>query len=412
MTSSTHKQDQPRIVLGVAGGIAAYKAVEVLRRLRGAGCFVSPILTPDATRFVGEVTFSALASEPARTKLYGDPTTPIPHTYLGQHADLIVVAPATAHVIARYAMGLSDDLLTATLLASRAPVLLCPAMHTEMWEQPSVQENLATLRRRGVMILEPEDGVLAGGDSGKGRLPDPEVIASLVLDIVNGRAGGLLRGRRVVVSAGGTREAIDPVRVITNRSSGKQGYAIAEVAARLGADVTLVSTASLPLAPDVARTISVVAVSSAAEMAEAVLREAASADVVIMAAAVADFTVAPASRKLKKDDGVPTIELVPTQDILLTLGERKSPGQIIVGFAAETNDVLANAQAKLLRKNCDFLVANDVSAEGAGFDYATNEVVILSQGAEPYCVAMTSKEQVAYELLSKVAERIHGGKHG
>jgi len=412
MTSSKHKQDQPRIVLGVAGGIAAYKAVEVLRRLRDAGCFVSPVLTPDATRFVGEVTFSALASEPARTKLYGDPTTPIPHTYLGQHADLIVVAPATAHVIARYAMGLSDDLLTATLLASRAPVLLCPAMHTEMWEQPSVQENLATLRRRGVMILEPEDGVLAGGDSGKGRLPDPEVIASLVLDIVNGRAGGLLRGRRVVVSAGGTREAIDPVRVITNRSSGKQGYAIAEVAARLGADVTLVSTASLPLAPDVARTISVVAVSSAAEMAEAVLREAASADVVIMAAAVADFTVAPASRKLKKDDGVPTIELVPTQDILLTLGERKSPGQIIVGFAAETNDVLANAQAKLLRKNCDFLVANDVSAEGAGFDYATNEVVILSQGAEPYCVAMTSKEQVAYELLSKVAERIHGGKHG
>ena len=412
MTSSTHKQDQPRIVLGVAGGIAAYKAVEVLRRLRDAGCFVSPILTPDATRFVGEVTFSALASEPARTKLYGDPTTPIPHTYLGQNADLIVVAPATAHVIARYAMGLSDDLLTATLLASRAPVLLCPAMHTEMWEQPSVQENLATLRRRGVMILEPEDGVLAGGDSGKGRLPDPEVIASLVLDIVNGRSGGLLRGRRVVVSAGGTREAIDPVRVITNRSSGKQGYAIAEVAARLGADVTLVSTASLPLAPDVARTISVVAVSSAAEMAEAVLREAASADVVIMAAAVADFTVAPASRKIKKDDGVPTIELVPTQDILLTLGERKPPGQIIVGFAAETNDVLANAQAKMLRKNCDFLVANDVSAEGVGFDHATNEVVILSTGAEPYCVAMTSKEQVAYELLSKVAERIHGGTHG
>ena len=411
MTSSTHKQDQPRIVLGVAGGIAAYKAVEVLRRLRDAGCFVSPILTPDATRFVGEVTFSALASEPARTKLYGDPTTPIPHTYLGQNADLIVVAPATAHVIARYAMGLSDDLLTATLLASRAPVLLCPAMHTEMWEQPSVQENLATLRRRGVMILEPEDGVLAGGDSGKGRLPDPEVIASLVLDIVNGRSGGLLRGRRVVVSAGGTREAIDPVRVITNRSSGKQGYAIAEVAARLGADVTLVSTASLPLAPDVARTISVVAVSSAAEMAEAVLREAASADVVIMAAAVADFTVAPASRKIKKDDGVPTIELVPTQDILLTLGERKPPGQIIVGFAAETNDVLANAQAKMLRKNCDFLVANDVSAEGVGFDHATNEVVILSTGAEPYCVAMTSKEQVAYEILSKVAERIHGGTH-
>ena len=412
MTSSKHKQDQPRIVLGVAGGIAAYKAVEVLRRLRDAGCFVSPILTPDATRFVGEVTFSALASEPPRTKLYGDPTTPIPHTDPGQNADLIVVAPATAHVIARYAMGLSDDLLTATLLASRAPVLLCPAMHTEMWEQPSVQENLATLRRRGVLILEPEEGPLAGGDSGKGRLPDPEVIASLVLDIVNGRSGGLLRGRRVVVSAGGTREAIDPVRVITNRSSGKQGYAIAEVAARLGAEVTLVSTSQLSLAPDVARAISVVSVSSAAEMADAVLRESDTADVVIMAAAVADFTVIPAKRKIKKDDGVPTIELVPTQDILLTLGQRKRPGQIIVGFAAETNDVLANAQAKLLRKGCDFLVANDVSAQGAGFDHATNEVVILSTGAEPYCVAMTSKEQVAYELLSKVAERIHGGTHG
>ncbi|MEI6736760.1 MAG: bifunctional phosphopantothenoylcysteine decarboxylase/phosphopantothenate--cysteine ligase CoaBC, partial [Actinomycetes bacterium] len=405
-------QDQPRIVLGVAGGIAAYKAVEVLRRLRDAGCFVSPVLTPDATRFVGEVTFSALASEPARTKLYGDPTTPIPHTYLGQNADLIVVAPATAHVIARYAMGLSDDLLTATLLASRAPVLLCPAMHTEMWEQPSVQENLATLRRRGVMILEPEDGALAGGDSGKGRLPDPEVIASLVLDIVNGRSGGLLRGRRVVISAGGTREAIDPVRVITNRSSGKQGYAIAEVAARLGAEVILVSTSSLTLAPDVVRSISVITVSSAAEMADVVLRESGNADVVIMAAAVADFTVATADHKLKKDDGVPTIELVPTQDILLALGHRKRPGQIIVGFAAETNDVLANAQAKLLRKGCDFLVANDVSADGVGFDHATNEVVILSTGAEPYSVAMTSKEQVAYELLSKVAERIHGGTHG
>ena len=323
-----------------------------------------------------------------------------------------MVAPATAHVIARYAMGLSDDLLTATLLASRAPVLLCPAMHTEMWEQPSVQENLATLRRRGVMILEPEDGALAGGDSGKGRLPDPEVIASLVLDIVNGRSGGLLRGRRVVISAGGTREAIDPVRVITNRSSGKQGYAIAEVAARLGAEVILVSTSSLTLAPDVVRSISVITVSSAAEMADVVLRESGNADVVIMAAAVADFTVATADRKLKKDDGVPTIELVPTQDILLALGHRKRPGQIIVGFAAETNDVLANAQAKLLRKGCDFLVANDVSADGVGFDHATNEVVILSTGAEPYSVAMTSKEQVAYELLSKVAERIHGGTHG
>ncbi len=412
MTSSKHKQDQPRIVLGVAGGIAAYKAVEVLRRLRDADCFVSPILTPDATRFVGEVTFSALASEPARTKLYGDPTTPIPHTYLGQNADLIVVAPATAHVIARYAMGLSDDLLTATLLASRAPVLLCPAMHTEMWEQPSVQENLATLRRRGVMVVEPEEGPLAGGDSGKGRLPDPEVIAALVLSIVRGESGGLLAGRSVVVTAGGTREAIDPVRVITNRSSGKQGHALAEVAARLGAAVTLITAAPLALAPDVARQIIRVNVDSAAQMAEAVDRVAPEADVVIMAAAVADFTVEAQDAKIKKEQGVPSISLVPTRDILASLGQHRRSGQVIVGFAAETDDVLANAEAKLTRKGCDLLVVNDVSAEGVGFDHSTNEVTILTPGAEPYVVAMTTKEQVAYEVLSKVAERIHGGTNG
>ena len=208
----------------------------------------SVVLTPDATRFVGAVTFSALASEPARTSLYGDPTTPIPHTYLGSNASVVVVAPATAHVIARYAMGLADDLLTATLLATRAPVLLCPAMHTEMWEQPSVQENLATLRRRGVLVLEPDSGALAGGDVGTGRLPEPARIAELVERLVEGYRGPL-SGRRLLISAGGTREAIDPVRVISNRSSGRQGYALAEVACRMGAEVTLVSTVERELEP-------------------------------------------------------------------------------------------------------------------------------------------------------------------
>ncbi|HEY5437986.1 MAG TPA: flavoprotein, partial [Acidimicrobiales bacterium] len=218
MPSATPNSSSPRIVLGVAGGIAAYKSVELLRLLRGAGYFVSPVLTPDATRFVGAVTFSALASEPARTSLFDDPASPIPHTHLGQLADLIVVAPATAHLIARYATGLGDDLLLATLLASRAPVLLCPAMHTEMWEQPSVQENLATLRRRGVMVLGPASGDLAGGDRGVGRLAEPVDIFQMIERIVKGYRG-VLTGRRVLVSAGGTREPIDPVRVISNRSS-------------------------------------------------------------------------------------------------------------------------------------------------------------------------------------------------
>ena len=268
MTFSNLESSAPRIVLGVTGGIAAYKAVEILRRLRDMGMFVSPVLTPDALRFVGEVTFSALASEPARTSLYGDPTTPIPHTYLGQNADLIVVAPATAHCIARFAAGLADDLLSATLLASRKPVLLCAAMHTEMWEQPSVQANVATLRQRGVLILAPEHGVLAGGDVGTGRLADPVTIAKLVSDLVSFRTGGLLFGSRVLVTAGGTKEAIDPVRVITNRSSGRQGYAISEVARRLGAQVTLVSATPRELALDVVGSITVITVESSSEMAE------------------------------------------------------------------------------------------------------------------------------------------------
>ncbi|MGC2484653.1 MAG: bifunctional phosphopantothenoylcysteine decarboxylase/phosphopantothenate--cysteine ligase CoaBC [Acidimicrobiales bacterium] len=401
MPSATPKTEAPRIVLGVAGGIAAYKSVELLRLLRERGYHVAPVLTPDATRFVGVETFSALASEPARTSLYGDPTTPIPHTYLGQHADVIVVAPATAHLIARYAMGLADDLLTATLLASRAPVLLCPAMHTEMWEQPSVQENLATLRRRGVLVLEPETGALAGGDEGTGRLPDLAKVAELIEHILEGYRG-VLSAKAVLISAGGTREAIDPVRVVTNRSSGRQGYALAEVAARMGASVTLVTTVERDLALDVRSAINVVRVESAAQLHEAVLSRSATNDCVIMAAAVADFTLRPSPEKLKRRDGPPELHFVPTPDVLADLVAARHPGQVIVGFAAETNEVAKNSAIKWQKKNVDLLVVNDVSAEGAGFEHPTNEVVLWSRNAEPERVSHRSKEGVAWAILTRV----------
>jgi phosphopantothenoylcysteine decarboxylase/phosphopantothenate--cysteine ligase len=409
MTSSAPEPSAPRIVLGVAGGIAAFKSVELLRRLRERGYFVSPVLTPDATRFVGAITFSALASEPARTSLFHDPLTPIPHTYLGQHADLIVVAPATAHLIARYAAGLADDLLLATLLASRAPVLLCPAMHTEMWEQPSVQENLATLRRRGVLVLDPDRGLLAGGDVGSGRQPEPEVIATTVESLISGGKNGALAGRNVLISAGGTREPIDPVRVITNRSSGRQGYALAEVAARLGAKVTLVSAARLDLALDVARRVELIEVNTAAEMATEILARSALSDVIIMAAAVSDFTVHAATSKLKKENGAPEITLIPTLDILGELGRRHRDGQVVVGFAAETDDVIARAAEKLQRKNCDLMVVNDVGAPGAGFDHPTNEVVIIDREQRTQRVSLRSKEAVSYEILTNVAALLSRG---
>ncbi|MEY2419880.1 MAG: phosphopantothenoylcysteine decarboxylase / phosphopantothenate---cysteine ligase, partial [Actinomycetota bacterium] len=271
-----------RIVLGVSGGIAAYKAVEVCRRLMDLGAVVSPILTPNATKFIGAATFSAVASERALTSLYDNVGDPSPHTRLGQAADLIIVAPATARVLAAYATGSSEGLLTATLLATRTPVLVCPAMHTEMWEHPAVQDNLAILRRRGVHVLEPESGHLAGGDVGKGRLPEPSEIVKAAEAVL---APQDLKGVRVLVTAGGTREAIDAVRVITNRSSGKQGHAIAEAAAARGASVTLVTTTDRA----VSRGIERVAVNSASDMLEAVTPHRDVSDVIVMAAAVADF---------------------------------------------------------------------------------------------------------------------------
>ena len=398
---------RPRIVLGVCGGIAAYKAVEVCRLLVDAGAHVIPVLTSEATRFVGALTFSALASEPAQTSLW-DEDTPIPHTRLGQSADLIVVAPATAHLMARYAVGLSDDLLTATLLATRAPVLVCPAMHTEMWEHLSVQENLATLERRGVRIVPPAVGRLAGGDSGEGRLADPAVIASRALALVGlgaakERPDQDLSGLQLVVSAGGTREALDPVRYLTNRSSGKQGHALAEAAARRGATVTLVTASGLTLPPDVQAAVTRIDVESAADMEAALAQASPSADVVIMAAAVADFRPkVTAERKLSKEDGLPELVLEPTPDILTGLVSRRTRGQVLVGFAAETDDVAERGRRKLQRKGVDLLVVNDVRAPGTGFDHDTNAVSILKADGTSTEIPLTSKYAVANAVLDSV----------
>jgi phosphopantothenoylcysteine decarboxylase/phosphopantothenate--cysteine ligase len=389
------------IVLCVSGGIAAYKAVELCRLLVDAGAHVAPVMTADAEHFIGKTTLSALASEPVHTTLWDD-ANPIPHTRLAQRADLIVVAPATARVIGSYAAGISSDFLTATLIATRAPVLVCPAMHTEMWEHASVQENIATLRRRGVHILDPETGRLAGGDVGAGRLAEPQRIYSEVEQLLT---PGDLYGAHVVVTAGGTREPIDAVRVIANRSTGKQGYAIAIEAVARGAKVTLISTADLPTPFGV----NLVQVETAQQMMDAVNVEAKSADVVVMAAAVADVRpVRAAAHKLKKDpitgqiSDLSAVELEVTPDILAGLGKTKPAGQVLVGFAAETEDLVANAQSKLERKGADLIVANDVSQDGVGFAHATNAVTLVARGVDPVEVALADKRSIARSVLNAV----------
>ena len=389
-----------RIVLGVTGGIAAYKAVEVCRRLVDAGAHVSPVLTDGAQRMVGAATFSALASEPARTELWDDPETPIPHTRMGQAADLILVCPATARLISDLRTGRSADLLMATILASRAPVMICPAMHTEMWEQASVQENLTVLEERGVVIVPPESGRLAGGDIGHGRLAEPATVAAAVEALLR---FGDFTGRTVLVTSGGTREPIDAVRFVGNRSSGKQGHAVAAEAAARGGDVVLVTTRPETAPPGVR----VIPVETAAEMAAVCRIEAPTADVVVMAAAVADFRPATtADGKLKKIDGAPTVELVPTEDILAGLGEAKPSGQVLIGFAAETDDLLDNAADKLERKNLDAIVANDVSKDGVGFEHATNEVTVLVADGTRHDVPLTTKRDVARTILDVALARL------
>lgn len=394
-----------RIVVGVTGGIAAYKSVEVCRRLVDAGAHVVPIMTKGAEHFLGRTTLSALCSEPVRTSMW-DGDQPIPHTRLGQTADLVLVVPATARLLGAYAAGLSTDLLTNTLIATRAPVIVCPAMHTEMWEHPAVQDNLATLRRRGVHVVEPDEGRLAGGDLGKGRLAAPERIVAAVERVLG---GGAMAGLHVVVSAGGTREPIDAVRVIANRSSGKQGYAVAAEALARGARVTLVTTVELavPVGAEVCR------VETAAEMQAVMERLAPSADVVVMAAAVADFRpVSAAVGKIKKDGGVPEIVLEPTPDILAGLGASKPPGQVLVGFAAETSDLLANAESKLRRKRLDLIVANDVSAPGVGFAHDTNAVTLLRPDMSPTTVSLADKRAIAAAVLDSVMSIMTAGPSG
>jgi len=385
-----------RIVLGVTGGIAAYKAIEICRQLVDAGAHVVPIMTEGAGHFIGRTTLSALASEPVQTELWDNPTTPIPHTEIGQGADLVLVAPATARLLAAYRMGLSTDLLSNTLIATRAPVVVCPAMHTEMWEHPSVVENVAVLRSRGVHIVEPESGRLAGGDVGAGRLADPATIVAAVERVLG---PGDLDGVSVVVSAGGTREPIDAVRVIANRSSGKQGYAVAAEAAGRGASVTLVSTVNLPTPVG----CTLVEVETAEQMRQSMTAAATDHDVIVMSAAVADFRPqVVAEGKLKKRDGAPEIVLEPTPDILAGLGQTKRTGQVLVGFAAETDDLLANATSKLRAKQLDLIVANDVSAPRVGFAHDTNAVTLLRPDAEPVEIDLASKRDVARAVIDTI----------
>ncbi len=394
-----------RIVLGVGGGIAAYKSVELMRRLVDAGAFVSPVLTAASLKFVGETTFSALGSERARISLFDD-DDPIPHTSLGKQADAIVVAPATADLIARYAAGIADDLLTTTLVATRAPVIVVAAMHTEMWQHPSVVDNIATLRRRGVVVIEPEVGRLAGGDTGVGRLASTErVLAAIEGLFLEGR--GVLLGKKVLVTAGGTRESIDPVRYIGNRSSGKQGIAFATAAAGFGADVTLICTMAPPDEPG----IDVVEVESAQEMFDAVTaRVVEGFDLVIMAAAVADFRCKEVSPvKIKKSQGAPRVVLEPTPDILAYLGSVKSKNQVLIGFAAETGELESEARRKLKEKKADFVVANNVLEHDAGFAVDTNRVTLVYDDSV-LALELDNKRHIAIKVLSFVAEwaRIKG----
>ena len=399
------------IVLGVTGGIAAYKAASLLRLLTESGHDVTVVPTESALRFVGEPTWAALSGRPIATGVWDD-VHEVPHVRLGQAADLVVVAPATADLLARAAHGLADDLLTNVLLTARCPVLMAPAMHTEMWEHPATQANVALLRERGVIVLDPAVGRLTGADTGRGRLPEPEEIFAVARQLLGGRdeRRGDLAGRRLVISAGGTREYLDPVRFLGNRSSGKQGYALARTAVARGAEVCLVA-ANVAL-PDPAG-VKVVRVVSAADLRDAVLEAAPDADAVVMAAAVADFRPAHrAESKIKKaaDGGVPDpVALERTADVLTDLVARRRPGQVVVGFAAETGDAdgdwLSHGREKLARKGCDLLVVNEVG-EGKAFEVGENAAVVLGSDGSQTPVPLGPKDALADVVWDLVTERL------
>ena len=409
MTSPDDVAAAPTVVVGVSGGIAAYKACELVRLFTESGHDVTVVPTASALRFVGEATWAALSGKPVRSGVWDD-VHQVPHVRIGQSADLVVVAPATADLLARAAHGMADDLLTSTLLTARCPVVLAPAMHTEMWEHPATVANVETLRARGAVVIEPAEGRLTGADSGKGRLPEPTEIFDACLGVL---AGGVpaadLAGRHVVVSAGGTREPLDPVRYLGNRSSGRQGYALARAAAARGAEVTLVS-ANVEL-PDPAG-VKVVRVETTRQLRDAVVGAAAAADAVVMAAAPADFRpLATSDTKIKKagDGSAPALELAQNPDILAEIShDRPRAGAVIVGFAAETGDesgsVVELARAKLARKGCDLLVVNDVSG-GAVFGSTDNQAVILAADGSTVEVPRGSKTALAHVVWDQVARR-------
>jgi phosphopantothenoylcysteine decarboxylase/phosphopantothenate--cysteine ligase len=403
------------VIVGVSGGIAAYKACTLVRQLCEAGHHVRVIPTDSALRFVGAATFEALTGQPVHTGVFED-VPGVPHVRLGQQADLVVVAPATADLLARAVAGRADDLLTATLLTARCPVLFAPAMHTEMWLHPATVDNVATLRARGAVVLEPACGRLTGADSGPGRLPEAEEITGLAQLLLD-RHDALphdLAGRRVLVTAGGTREPIDPVRFIGNRSSGKQGYAVARVAAQRGAEVTLIAAHTAGLIDPAG--VDVVHVSSAEQLGDAVSKHVAAADVLVMAAAVADFRPAQvAPVKIKKGPDAqadaPTIHLVPNDDVLAGVVRARAHGELpnmraIVGFAAETGDahgdVLFHARAKLRRKGCDLLVVNAVG-EGRAFEVDTNDGWLLASDGAESALQYGSKMLMASRIVDAVA---------
>jgi phosphopantothenoylcysteine decarboxylase/phosphopantothenate--cysteine ligase len=401
-----------RVVLGVAGGIAAYKAVLLLRLLREQGHAVRVVPTRASLEFVGRATWEALSGEPVTTDVFED-VDQVAHVAIGKTADLVVVAPATADLLARAAAGRADDLLTATLLVARCPVLLAPAMHTEMWEHPATVANVATLRARGVHVLDPASGRLTGSDTGPGRLPEPEDVAAAALRLVAPARPSDLTGTRVVVSAGGTREPLDPVRFLGNRSSGRQGVALARAAAERGARVTLVAAnVTQDVLARVGPGVTVVPVETGDELRTAVRAAAGEADVVVMAAAVADYRPASvADAKLKKTGGAPVLALVETTDILRELvTDPPRAGQTVVGFAAETGDaeasVLEHARAKAVRKGADLLVVNPVGG-GRGFGTTTNDVTVLDRTGDVVATAAGTKDEVAHVVWDAVLTRRH-----
>ena len=391
--------DGKTVVLGVTGGIAAYKSCEVVSRLRKAGAKAHVIMTANACQFVAPLTFETLSGNPCITDTFARPERwEVEHVALAKQGDLFVIAPATANIMAKMAHGIADDMLSTTVLATRAPVLLAPAMNTGMWENTATQENLKTLLGRGVMTIGPEGGYLACGDTGPGRMSEPAQIVERCVELLSKSRD--LEGISVLVTAGPTQEAVDPVRFITNRSSGKMGYAIAEAAAQRGARVTLVTG---PVRLSVPAGVEAVSVVSTEDLLEAMLRLCPEQDIVIQAAAPADYRPREAApQKLKKQgDGSLALQFIPTPDVAKAVGQRKKPGQTLVGFAAETEKLTDHAMAKLDSKNLDMIVANDVTRPGAGFDVDTNIVELITrEGREE--LPLMSKRALADEILSHV----------